>query len=87
MIVLFIGQGRQATWALPLFVSITRRSGLATIRTSPLFNVPKISMDVALPKLAIKNFADDHTEWQQFYDIFIATVDNQKKLSPVQKFM
>ena len=63
-----------------------RRSRPAGIHEE-LDSKSKLKMDVALPKIIIKDFSGDPTEWQQFRDIFEATVDKQEKLSPVQKFM
>ena len=41
---------------------------------------------VKLPKITIKRFTGETTEWQQFYDTFKATVDANRKISDVEKF-
>ena len=41
---------------------------------------------VKLPKIHIKKFAGEPTEWQQFFDTFKATVDDNRTLSNIEKF-
>ena len=45
----------------------------------------RVKMDVYLPKIDLKTFTGDPIEWQQFYDLFVETVDKHERLSEVQK--
>ncbi|XP_074657314.1 uncharacterized protein LOC141910519 [Tubulanus polymorphus] len=44
------------------------------------------SKRVSLPKLQLPKFAGDLLEWCSFWDLFKSTVDEQRNLTPVEKF-
>jgi len=46
----------------------------------------RAKLGVALPKIQIKEFTGDPATWQQFYDLFEATVDKHERLSEIEKF-
>lgn len=43
------------------------------------------SYDLKLPRISIPTFDGKYDEWNDFYNLFVATVQNNKSLEPVQK--
>ena len=49
-------------------------------------NPPTLAPKVHLPKLEIPVFEGDYLQWQEFWDLFAATVHGDRQLTKVQKF-
>ena len=46
----------------------------------------RAKLGVAVPKILIKEFKGDPTKWQEFSDIFDATIEKNERLSEIEKF-
>ena len=49
-------------------------------------NKQKMNIEAKLPKLSLPTFSGDFTEWQSFWDNFVAIIDSRTDLSIINKF-
>ena len=69
---------------IPVISNVTSNTGTDDVTQAENGNSSKFK--VKLPKIEIKKFYGDPVQWQQFFDIFNATITENRSLSEVEKF-
>lgn len=61
------------------------QTALNNTTTEDALNTTQGRSDIKLPKLNIPVFSGNYMEWQSFHDLYVSSIHDYTKLSPVQK--